>query len=321
MDKGIEIKENTQAGGRKGYLMPAFIGFIALLAAIAVIFMLIMPQDAVKYTAGNTYGNIMNGGRILKAGGYIFYGSDDKGLLKIPVSEEASVKETEVIGESGAYNLSEVNSKIYYELSSGLKCFDFISTQDIFSQKSPQVIGSWIYYINDQGNISKMRMESGKEKDLGLACDGSFYVENSRIYYKDVDGCVYSAALDGSDRKKLIEDDIIDFFLKDEFLYYKTSDTIYAFMIYDKETTIITSIDSPNAPFNIFGYYLIYSSGGIKAIDLSSSNINRKVVEISTMNASEIYTTDSSAYIVTDKGELYSINSIPSEPKLVDLGL
>lgn len=43
------------------YLMPAFIAFIALLVVIAAIFMLIMPQDIVDYSAGNTYGNIMNG--------------------------------------------------------------------------------------------------------------------------------------------------------------------------------------------------------------------------------------------------------------------
>lgn len=300
--------------------MPAFIAFIAAIAVLAAVFMLIVPQDRTEMTAGNSYGNIMNGGRVLSAGGYLFYASDTEGLLKIPVSESAAVTTTEKIADSGAYNLSEVGSKIYFELPSGFKCFDFVSTQDIAVGSAPQLIGSWVYYVNSNGNIAKMRLGSSRETDTGLACSGSFCVENAKIYYRGTDGCIYSASQDGSGVKLLISDSVDRFFLKNEYLYYSSGSTLSAFMIFDQITTVIADIESGSA-FNMFGYNMLYVNGGIKSVDLSQSNVNREEKEISTMTAAEIYATDDAAYFVTDAGELYSIITVPSEPKPVNLGI
>lgn len=313
--------KNTESRASR-YLMPAFIAFIALLAAVAVIFMLILPQDIVDYSAGNTYGNIMNGGRILEAGGYLFYASDGNGLLKIPVSDEAQMTTTEVIDDGLCGNISEVQSRVYYETGGTLKSYNFLNSSDVASVSFPQVIGSWIYYINDSGVICKMRSSGKDARELGLVCpDGQFYVENTRIYYKGADGCIYFAMIDGSDNEQLVSANVDKFFLSNEYLYYSTSDAIMAFMIYERTSTIINEING-EAVFNIFGYNLIYTDGsGIKAIDLSSSNINRVVQDISDLNAVEIYSSDSSAYFITDTGELYRLSTVPGTPELVNLGI
>lgn len=334
MDEKITIENNNPAqsedkaksGVKKSraseYLMPAFIAFIALLVAAAAIFMLIMPQDIVDYSAGNTYGNIMNGGRILEAGGYLFYASDDNGLLKIPVSDEAQSTTTEVINEDRCGNISEVQSKVYYQSGQMLKSYNFLNSTDIAALKYPQVIGSWIYYVNDSGSICKMRTNGKGQKDLGLVCtDGQFYVENTRIYYKGADGCIYFAMIDGSDNEQLIGTNVDKFFLSNEYLYYSTGNSIMAFMIYDRTSTIIDEINS-EAVFNIFGYNIIYTDGsGIKAVDLSSSNVNREVKDISDLKVCEIYSSGSSAYFITDAGELYKLNDISAQPELVNLGI
>ena len=304
------------------YLMPAFIAFIALLVVIAAIFMLIMPQDIVDYSAGNTYGNIMNGGRVLEAGGYLFYASDDKGLLKIPVSDEAQTTTTEVISEDKCSNISEVQSKVYYQSGQMLKSYNFLNSTDIAELRYPQVIGSWIYYINDTGSICKMRTNGKDQKDLGLICaDGQFYVENTRIYYKGADGCIYFAMIDGSENEQLVSTNVDKFFLSNEYLYYSTSNSIMAFMIYDRTSTIIDEING-EAVFNIFGYNLIYTDGGkIKAVDLSSSNVNREVKEISDLKVTEIYSSATAAYFITDAGEFYKLSDISASPELVNLGI
>ncbi len=326
MNNKLNIAETTDSGVKKSrvskYLMPAFIAFIALLVAAAAIFMLIMPQDIVDYSAGNTYGNIMNGGRVLEAGGYLFYASDDKGLLKIPVSDEAQATTTEVISKDKCSNISEVQSKVYYQSGQMLKSYNFLNSTDIAELRYPQVIGSWIYYINEAGSICKMRTNGKGQKDLGLICaDGQFYVENTRIYYKGADGCIYFAMIDGSENEQLVSTNVDKFFLSNEYLYYSTGNSIMAFMIYDRTSTIIDEIEGETI-FNIFGYNLIYTDGGkINAVDLSSSNVNREIKEISDLNVAEIYSSSTTAYFITDAGELYKLSDISATPELVNLGI
>ena len=318
--------DNTDNNGKKSqaskYLMPAFIVFVALLAAIAIIFMLILPQDVVDYSAGNTYGNIMNGGRGLDGGGYLFYASDDKVLLKIPVSDEAQTTTTEIIDESKCSNISEVASKVYYQSGRTLKSYNFLNSTDVAQLKYPQVIGSWVYYISDTGSICKMRTNGKDQKDLGLVCtDGQFYVENTRIYYKGADGCIYFAMIDGSGNEQLVSTNVDKFFLSNEYLYYSTSDSIMAFMIYDRTNTIIDKIND-EVTFNIFGYNMIYTDeSGIKAVDLSSSNVNREIKKISDLKVLEIYSSSNAAYFITDTGELYKLSDISAVPELVNLGI
>ena len=60
---------------------------------------------------------------------------------------------------------------------------------------------------------------------------------------------------------------------------------------------------------------------GINAVDLSSSNVNREIKEISDLNVAEIYSSSTTAYFITDAGELYKLSDISATPELVNLGI
>lgn len=302
---------------------------IAFIVAVAISLMIIVPQDVARFIPGNTHGNLMNGGQVLHHNGdtYIAFENSVYRLRADNSLENIFNREGNISG------LQAVGNRVYYSYNGDLRHFNLLTAQTgmvdmpLVSWRSPQVIGSWVYF-ND-GGISKIR-ENGTHlsHDIGQNPDknttnGHFNVQNSRIYFSATNSHggqnLYTMSIDGSNITLLIEN-IDRFFVHGDFVYFTRRDergveTVFVYSMQSGNTTEIFS-DSTRAlqitTFNIHRHYLIIAARNsvlgtweVIAIDLQDGHVQDDIIVLSGFREVDVVASPYNAPYV------WAINSTP----------
>lgn len=99
-----------------------------------------------------------------------------------------------------------------------------------------QISNGWIYYIDIQGEIYRMRYDGSNVTKVGGKSASKILVDGNYIYYRDYDGFLFRTSLDGQQTVLTSGSSVEDFKISDQYLIYwnKSSDTSEIWRI-DKE--------------------------------------------------------------------------------------
>jgi hypothetical protein len=145
--------------------------------------------EAVTVKIGNTYGNIINGGKIALVGGYIYY-------------------------------CSPADTKLYRTDPDGMGKLILTDYPNVFSINASD---EWVYYCQepDQG-IFKVRTDGTEKMQLVDEYCEYLYVVGDWIYYKDDnDMKIHKAkAADGSENTPVSEDTVDSFYTDGDWIFF-----------------------------------------------------------------------------------------------------
>lgn len=147
-------------------------------------------RTAFLIKAGNTGGNIKNGGFAAGGKDVVYYTG---------------------IGESiGIYKIEEKNKQVEKI------CSDAASHLNIS--------GEWVYYINlsDEGRIYRVREDGSSRMKITEDSAAQMYISNKSIYYINIsdESKLYMIDMDGSDETVVVETQTRAFALAEDYIYY-----------------------------------------------------------------------------------------------------
>lgn len=219
---------------------------VALLAVMCGV-ILSSPLEIVKKTAGNFMGDIMNGGRVLEDEKFLFYVNDSGKLYR---AETNHTDQKPVLIAENCEGYIQVLGNDYYFVQNGdlVSCdYDGNNLHTVLKNvKKPMVVGSMIYYLNENGEIVKYSERYNNITNLKIKPKGEFAVYYSRIYYVGDDSLVHSCAGDGSDDKIFFDQKVDKFVIDSQFFFYTYNGAFYSALKTDNgmTSTKITSADS-----------------------------------------------------------------------------
>jgi hypothetical protein len=220
-------------------------------------------QTQVSNVAGNTAGNIANGGIATIQGDWIYYVNDSDGYSIYKIRTDGS----------GRTKLNDDNSQYL------------------------NVVGDWIFYCNNIGdkdvlgmmnydqnyNIYKIRTDGSKRTQLNHKRSLNLIVVDGWIYYTQIDlddenitGNLYKIRTDGSEPTKLSDDIALFLNVVDDWIYYTNESDrhrIYKVRTDGSERTQLTYDNEAHFYLNVVGEW-IYSSIMLRAQNLIRTGLD-----------------------------------------------
>ena len=246
---------------------------VNLLAATLVVFVAVViialtigiystPTEVVSSTAGNYTANLNNGGYVLEDEGFLFYSyPNQKGIYRVETEKkQGSVK----IAQKGDGFLQVLGSGYYYTDNNTLYRITLEGKKEQVVREyasRPLIVGSLVFYLDEQGNLKKHSMQNKTEsivinaKQKGKIKE--FVVYYKKIYYIDESGCIRKISFDGKKDELFITAKAKKLSLDGQYLFYIENGKLISAMLKDKEIikAEITQVDE----YAIFGSYIVYT--------------------------------------------------------------
>ena len=276
---------------------------ILIIAIISVVLIVIGSNGKNKETI---LGNISNLGLVTENTDSIFYNKYEKGIVKVKGN-----KEYQITNET-AYSMQLVGDYIYY-LTTGennnlliksvktngdeLTTFKEIQT----SISKFYIVNNTIYYANigETNGISKISIDTGEETQICEDSIEDFCVTNTSIYYTDDFGYLYSMNLGGIDKKTLLNDEITEFQVYEDWIYYYKQSENYLSKIKIDGSERESVTDKVNSYiFNIYKdkiYFYDSENSNISSIGINGKNL-KIITEIKTNKTRINLTTNGQIY-------------------------
>lgn len=280
---------------------------ISIIALAVIIIAIIVAEVASKdKTNATILGNISNLGLVTENSDSIFYNKYEKGIVKVKGN-----KEYQITNET-AYSMQMVGDYIYYltkgENNSLLIKKVKTNGDELSTVKEIQttiskfyIVDNVIYYANlgESSGLSKISINTNAET---MICEDNiedFVVTSSSIYYTDDFGYLYSMNLSGTDKKTLLNDEITEFQVYEDWIYYyKESESFLSRIKIDgsERETVTDKINS--YIFNIYKdkiYFYDLENSNISSIGINGKNL-KVITEIKTNKTRINLTTNGQIY-------------------------
>lgn len=230
---------------------------------------LFSPDDVPKAAPCNLSGNIMNGGRFASGEDIAFYSPPGGGIYRLFGGVSAK------IGDAAGTDLYAAAEGLIYSSEGNvlLTLQDGSITRTLLEHvSSPVVIGRWIYFLDEGGQLCKSRIDDKRRFSLGLyPRDGRYYISVNRIFYIGDGDKLYTAKTDGSESRLLADYPMTEFMLHNTTVFFRSPEgTLRWFNTSDIGRV---SDHAPADSFQFLGNTLLYlQNGKLYATDFQSMN-------------------------------------------------
>lgn len=283
--------KNEKKGNKKIFFI---VGIIILLVIIACVAFFVYKNYKNTTGVGNTIGNIRNYGYAAIEGNWIYYlapneDSSQVGIFKIKTdgTEKTELLMNEGDAQTEIVSINAVGDYVYFiSISSNEENTEDTIDNKIYRMKTDgsdlevindnelnndcyeiYVINGYIYYIDVNANVSKMKLD-GTEKNV-VAENGTGYLgltENYIIYNNlpeenSTEYVTYIMNIDGTDPKPVIEGKrLYSVNIVDNYIYYTDENKkIYRTEINSNKEELVFDTEAYNLNVdNGYAYYLNY---------------------------------------------------------------
>ncbi|MCL1792299.1 MAG: DUF5050 domain-containing protein [Oscillospiraceae bacterium] len=282
-------------------------------------------------SAGNTPGNIANGGYAAISGDFIYYsnGNDNWTLYSVKTNGSGKAK----LNDDKSYGINVSGGVVHYINASDNKAIYAINTDGTGKRKldgdeasNLNVSGDFIYYTNesDNGAIYAINTDgTGKKKLDGDKASG-ISVSGDFIYYTNEsdNGTIYAINTDGTGKRKLCDDWYARYMnVSGGFIYYSnTGDNKRLYAAKTDGTGAYGLNDDGSHNINVAGDLIFYSNisdGGkiymIKAETGEKCKLNDDDSQNINVVGDRIYYVN-----ISDNYKMYSMNLDGSGRKAID---
>lgn len=207
---------------RNNRLVTIFLVFLCAAVIFSAAYILTAPDDLAALSPDNTSGNMLSGGKFAYGDDIFFYLEGDK-LYSVFGSQKTLLKSgvsAPLFYTDGAVIYSQDNT-LYQMLTDGS-----VETMLLENVRNPLIIGRWIYYIADDGQLVKQRIDDGRKSELGIYPVGKYYVSATSIYYIADDGFLYTAKTDGSQNALVCAYKMTDFIVGGNYIFYRNEGSV-----------------------------------------------------------------------------------------------
>jgi len=228
-----------------------------------------------QHIAGNTTGNIINGGLVVQQGDWIYYSNYDDGeklyKKRINGTEKTKLNDdvSRCINVIGDWIYYRDNKSILYKIHTNGTQHTKMTFAYNDSCLYVNVVGNWIYYINndesenDVGIISKIHIDGTQKTELNEYNSLLINVVNDWIYYttsnlsaSGLSSSLYKIRTNGTEKIKL-DDNFggIFFIVVDNWIYYSAEDGLYKICTDGTQKTKLN--DGNDTYFGIMGMNVV----------------------------------------------------------------
>lgn len=287
---------------QKGYKLraavPIFI--LAIVSAVIIATILILPHDTPVVTPSVMYGNVLNGGKVAVDGSMLFYVDADGKLRCQSGGKNYDISE-------GADCISPYGTGIIYRTEKGEAVYSNFNGESkrtvLTGVEQMMVSGNWIYYTHDGGKLAKCFIKNSKVRELGLEVE-QFLVVTNQILYTARDGYLYSALTDGSGSAKFLNEKIDSFTWQNSLVFYKKDGVLNAVSASNtaRKTTYF-KVDEYNIMES--GLLVFTDESGLHTYDLNDSSAKVRDVAVKGDKPSGISVIGDEIYYYTAQGQMF----------------
>ena len=205
----------------------------ALLVALAVIVlaaiigaMAVIPYDPGTLAPATLSSNLSYGGLVTETDDYIFFRQKNGNMGRI--SKENG--EAKTVFEGDVSSLNPLDGFIYFIDGGEIKKTPYYGTVSesvglTTGCKKMSLNGNWIYFIDSDRYLYKMRADGKELKKISEGCIEDFTADNRIVVYSDLNG-LHKMASDGTDPVTLVSGKIDRFCYTLDDIYYLQDGTI-----------------------------------------------------------------------------------------------
>ncbi len=198
------------------------IALFALLCAIVLGLISILPYDRPATAPTNSFMNLHNGAFVAKDGSLTYY-IDDEGRLYCKGEDEHYI-------DKAADSLCPYDVGIIYRTpDSKAKYSDYDGDADKVLATDVQkmaVSGNWLFYTDSKGDLYKQFLQTGETSAVGLNAQQFMISGTAVVYLKD--GKIYTARTDGSQVKPFLANKVDEFVRYESYMFYKQDGMLYS---------------------------------------------------------------------------------------------
>ncbi len=239
-----------------------FVAFVVVFALAVCFIIYSTPEEVVSGTAGNYSINISNGGYLVEDEGFLFFTKpQEKGIWRTDTQKNNGAKRIHKKGDGFLQNIK--NTYYYIDNNKLISCnWDGENEKVILNYvKKPLVVGSLIFYIDENENLCKY--SSITEKITVVLKDKNikeFLVYYRRIYYVDGTGNICKVAFDGNNNEVFIKanENASKLSIDGQYIFYLDGTKLYSVMLSGKQLIKANIVNAKE--YAVFGEYLVYSN-------------------------------------------------------------
>ncbi|EJO5346818.1 leucine-rich repeat domain-containing protein [Clostridium botulinum] len=226
----------------------------------------LLVNGEIPYGMGNSSGNILNKGFIVKDKDYVYYVNKNNGggkiyRNKINGAEEKllSSNTSEFLNVYGDYIYYVSNGSIYRIKKDGSK-------EELIKEAAASymtVYNDFIYYFDkSKGGISRIKIDktgySSVVSEGRWRADSQFIVSGNFIYYTNYEdnSCIYKIKTDGTGKVKLNNIPCSQMNIIGSYIYYVSKGNLYKISIDGSNNSLIYSGNITN--INVYNNYIYY---------------------------------------------------------------
>lgn len=280
--------------------------FICIFVAVVSAVIYSTPAEIVSNTAGNYTVNLANGGYSVEDGGYLFFSKPgEKGIYR---SETQNVGKTVKISDSGDGFLQNIKNSYYYVDDNRLCVCDWDGNREtvlIDYAKKPMVVGSLIFYLNENNELCKYSLQNEEVKIIvGDKPVEEFLIYSRKIYYIADNSDIRKIGFNGNDDELFVktENKVSKMSLDGKNIFYIDGEKLYSAMLLDNKIVKTEIINTEE--YAIFGNYIIYKNKN----KVYHCDINKLVSKDSKASPKEIYTGEAKGFSI-DENYFYYFDS------------
>ncbi len=186
----------------------------------------VLPDPALNRTlSGNTSGNIANDALVAKLGDWVFYSNQGLWKMKPDGSEKTLLHDQGYI-----WYLNPMGDQLYF-IEAGstgqytLYKIGMNDTKAVRVLKGPYqlcISGDWLYFThrNDNYSLYRMRADGSEQKKLSDQDFSTFFVSDDWIYFSLMNDKLQKMKLDGSSVQVVTDDNPRSFCVLEDWIYY-----------------------------------------------------------------------------------------------------
>ncbi len=288
----------------------SFVLVLVLVAGILLAGILTSKSEVVSGTAGNFPINLANGGYVVEDGGYVFYTKPgEKGLYRI---EREKPQTAEKINKTADGFLQTVSGSYYYMCDDILYECDWGGQNEkkvITSVHKPLVVGSLIFYMDEQGNVCKYSTQNKTtsiviSKNMGVK---EFVVYYKRLYYTDRLGNIRKISFTGKGDELFIKTNASNLSISGKYFYY-IADGKVCLSISDGEKIRSNKIVSAKE-YAILDSHILYTDGKNAYFSHINDLVNGKKPKLIHEGVPQGISIDEECFYFFSDNSLYKLDS------------
>ncbi|MBQ2704824.1 MAG: hypothetical protein IJF58_04685 [Clostridia bacterium] len=280
----------------------------ALLCAIVLGLIAILPYDRPATSPNNSFMNLYNGGFVAQDGSLTYY-IDSEGSLY------CAGDNSKYYIDKASDSLCPYNVGIVYRTENDeVKYSDFdggsVKTL-IKGAKQMSVSGNWVFYTDEKDDLYKYFLQTGETKKVGLNVDQFMISSTAVVYLKE--GKLYTARTDGTQIKPFLADKADGFVRYESYMFYKADGMLYSVAsgnTANKQTYF--EVDEFN--INDKGIMFYTLDGKLYSKDITDEKAKAKELKVGTVKGG-LCTNGDRVCFYDEKGNLVSCLADGSEVK------